>query len=85
MSKEAFPYSDTPSRGLDLDHTAAYQRSCRDEQTGVGMLAPLHRKVHRAKTVAAWRARQPIAGEIVWTSPLGYQYSVNRERTTALG
>lgn len=80
---EAFPYSHTPSRGLELDHTVAYSKSCRDQQTGVGLMAPLHHKAHHAKTVAAWVARQHLPGEIVWTSPLGFQYTVNRERTIA--
>ena len=80
---EAFPYSHTPSRGLELDHTVAYQRSCRDPQTGVGLMAPLHHKVHHAKTVAAWHAQQRIPGEIVWRSPLGFQYTVTRDRTYA--
>ncbi len=81
---EAFPYSHTPSRGVELDHTVAYQPSCRDPQTGVGLLAPLSHKVHHAKTVAAWLARQRVAGEIVWTSPLGFQYLVTPERTFVL-
>ena len=82
---EAFPYSHTSSRGCELDHTTAYQVSCRDAQTGIGLLAPLSHKVHHAKTVAAWHARQPVAGEIVWTSPLGFRYLVTIERTFALG
>ncbi|MDO5736772.1 MAG: hypothetical protein Q4P15_09890 [Propionibacteriaceae bacterium] len=81
---EAFPFSHTSSRGLDLDHTVAYRGSWRDPQTGIGLLAPLSRRVHRAKTVAAWRATQRIAGEIVWSSPLGFLYLVTRERTFAL-
>ncbi len=80
---EAFPYSHTPSRGLELDHTVAYRKSCSDPQTGVGLMAPLHHKVHHAKTVAAWHAQQRIPGEIVWRSPLGFQYTVTRDRTYA--
>jgi len=80
---EAFPYSHTPSRGLELDHTVAYRKSCRDPQTGVGLMGPLHHKVHHAKTVAAWHAQQRIPGEIVWRSPLGFQYTVTRDRTYA--
>ncbi len=82
---EAFPYSQTSSRGCELDHTNAYQPSCRDAQTGIGSLAPLSHKVHHAKTVAAWKAQQRIPGEIVWTSPLGFQYLVTLERTYCLG
>ncbi|MGV8847589.1 MAG: hypothetical protein ACOH1W_14025, partial [Tessaracoccus sp.] len=82
---EAFPYSHTPSRGLDLDHTVAYQPACRDPQTGIGHLAPLSRTVHRAKTVAAWHTTQQAPGEIVWTSPLGFQYLITPEHTHNLG
>ena len=81
---EAFPYSHTSSRRCELDHTVAYQPSCRDAQTGIGMLAPLMHKTHHAKTVAAWLAQQRAPGEIVWTSPLGFQYLVTLERTWAL-
>ncbi|MGO1384251.1 MAG: hypothetical protein ACTHU1_05565 [Arachnia sp.] len=81
---EAFPYSHTPSRGVELDHTVAYQRSRRDAQTGVGLMERLHHKAHHAKTVAAWHAQQRIAGEMVWRSPLGFRYAVTRERTHAL-
>ena len=81
---EMFPYSHTLSRGLDLDHTVAYRPSCRDPQTGIGLLTPLSRKVHRAKTAAAWHAQHKVVGEIVWTSPLGYQYLVTPERTYAV-
>ncbi|RMB62247.1 hypothetical protein [Tessaracoccus antarcticus] len=81
---EMFPYSHTPSRGLDLDHSEAYRPSCRDPQTGIGLLAPLGRKVHRARTAGAWRALHRAAGEIVWTSPLGFEYLVTPERTVAL-
>ncbi|MGV8847882.1 MAG: hypothetical protein ACOH1W_15565, partial [Tessaracoccus sp.] len=78
---EAFPFSHTTSRGVDLDHTVPYRPSCRDPQTGVGQLAPLSRTVHRAKTVGAWHARQRIPGEIVWSSPLEFHYLVTPERT----
>lgn len=81
---EAFPFSHTPSRGLELDHTVAYVKSSRDAQTGVGLMAPLHHKVHHAKTVAAWHAQQRIPGEVVWRSPLGFQYKVTKDRTTVL-
>ena len=48
-------------------------------------MAPLSHKVHHAKTVAAWLAQQPVAGDIVWTSPLGYRYLVTNGRTITLG
>ena len=46
---EPFPFSDRSSEGLDLDHTVAYQPG-RRAQTRIGNLAPLARRVHRAKT-----------------------------------
>lgn len=86
FEREAFPFSNRASRGLDLDHTTAY-RAGLPGQTRVGNLAPLSRKVHRAKTAGFWTLDQPSPGQMVWTSPLGYQYDVTehgaRRRTTA--
>ncbi|TRY16428.1 hypothetical protein FOJ82_16020 [Tessaracoccus rhinocerotis] len=46
---EVFLYSNRTSRGLDLDHTRPYRPRTRG-QTRVGNLAPISRRVHRAKT-----------------------------------
>ena len=78
---EAFPYSTRASMGLDLDHTSAYQQSCRDPQTRLGNLAPLGRRTHRAKTAGLWTCHQPLTGELHWTSPLGFQYIVDKDGT----
>ena len=72
---EPFPFSDRSSEGLDLDHTVAYQPG-RRAQTRIGNLAPLARRVHRAKTAGFWVLAQPTPGQLVWTSPLGYRYDV---------
>ncbi len=69
--KEAFPFSNRSSRGLDLDHTEAYQWSCRDPQTRLGNFGPFGRRPHRAKTSGFWKCRQPIIGKLIWTSPMG--------------
>ena len=78
---EAFPYSNRSSRGLDLDHTTAYQPSCRDPQTRLGNLAPLSRRAHRAKTAGFWECHQSRTGELHWISPLGFRYIVNKDGT----
>ncbi|NHB84036.1 HNH endonuclease [Tessaracoccus sp. HDW20] len=70
--------------GLDLDHTIAYRPSRRG-QTRIGNLAPLTRRVHRAKTAGWWVLEQPTPGQVRWTSPLGYHYVVTPSGTLALG
>ena len=72
---EPFPFSQRDSAGLDLDHTIPYERG-RSGQTRVGNLAPLTRRVHRAKTAGYWVMHQPEPGRIEWRSPLGYRYDV---------
>ncbi len=72
---EPFPFSQRDSVGLDLDHTVPYQPG-RPGQTRVGNLAPLTRRVHRAKTAGYWVMHQPEPGRIEWRSPLGYRYDV---------
>jgi hypothetical protein len=72
---EPFPFSQRDSNGLDLDHTIPYQPG-RPRQTRVGNLAPLTRRVHRAKTAGYWVMHQPEPGRIEWRSPLGYRYDV---------
>ena len=42
----------------------------------MGNLAPLTRRVHRAKTAGYWVMHQPEPGRIEWRSPLGYRYDV---------
>ena len=82
--KEAFPYSNRTSRGLDLDHTTAYQPSSRDPHTRLGNLAPPSRRPHRAKTAGFWKCQQPLTGQLVWTSPLGFRYTINKDGTRRL-
>lgn len=78
MNTEMFPFSNTSSRNLDLDHTIAYRLSGGRRQTRVGNLAPLGRRAHRAKTAGVWKVQQPLPGVLDWRSPLGFRYQVSR-------
>ncbi len=79
--REAFPYSNRNSRGCDLDHTDPYQAANRDAQTRLDNLAPLSRTTHRAKTAGFWRCDQPHPGQLTWTSPLGFRYTIDKNGT----
>ncbi|MDF1486857.1 13E12 repeat family protein [Tessaracoccus caeni] len=78
---DMFPYSGWPSGKLDLDHTIPYRAGVRG-QTGIGNLAPLNRRAHRAKTAGYWVLDQVGPGELEWRSPLGYRYRVTTQGTT---
>jgi hypothetical protein len=75
---DGFPYGTHPSKGLDLDHTEAYDHSPGHppDQTRTDNLAPLTRKPHRAKTARHWKLTQYEGGWLEWTSPAGYHYAV---------
>lgn len=81
---DAFPYSQTPSRGLQQDHTVAYRASGPPGQTWTGNLAPLRTRIHRAKTAGHWLAHLQSPGCALWRSPLGYLYRVTPHGTVAL-
>lgn len=83
---EAFPFATRWSRGakIQIDHTVAYRTAGPPGQTGIGNLAPLSPRVHRAKTAAHWRVDQPRPGVLHWTSPLGYRYQVGPSGTVRL-
>lgn len=81
---EPFPFSTQASRGLDIDHTVAYRGAGPPGQTGIGNLAPLSRRLHRAKTAGHWKVTQPEPGILVWESPLGYRYRVHGGCTETL-
>lgn len=84
MNTEMFPFSNTRSRNLDLDHTVAYRLSGGKGQTRIGNLAPLGRRAHRAKTAGIWRVQQPLPGVLAWESPLKYRYQINRYGLTQI-
>ncbi|XSS51656.1 DUF222 domain-containing protein [Propionibacteriaceae bacterium Y1923] len=87
---EVFPFAKRSSAGLDLDHTRPWASSKQtwvdqlgdhrqpddDPPTRIGNLAPLSRKVHRAKTHGGWTLAQPSPGIFLWKSPLGFGYLV---------
>ena len=83
MDHEMFPYSKRRANGLDLDHTQPFTPG-RRRQTRSGNLAPLTRRVHRAKTARTWRADQPRPSQLHWSSPLGYRYEVTPNGTRML-
>ncbi|MGA4508619.1 DUF222 domain-containing protein [Propionibacteriaceae bacterium G1746] len=80
---EAFPFSKKSSRGLDLDHTIPWAPPRRGQQplTRADNLAPLSRKVHKAKTHGGWKLSQPSPGTYLWKSPLGFGYLVTPSHT----
>ena len=73
---ECFPWSSRESRGLDLDHTAAWQPGLPD-QTHPGNLGPLTRKTHRVKTHAGWQLDQPTPGTFIWHTYAGQRILVD--------
>lgn len=81
---EPFPFSTNNSRRLELDHTVAFTAAGPPGQTGVGNLAPLTTRVHRAKTAGHWQLEQPEPGVMVWRSPLGFRYRVAVDSTEVL-
>lgn len=83
LEHEMFPYSTRRAPGLDWDHTQPFVPG-RPGQTRVGNLAPLSRRMHRAKTGRAWRVDQPRPGQFHWFSPLGYRYEVTPSGTRML-
>ncbi len=83
LKHELFPYSNTRSAGLDIDHTQPFAPG-RPAQTRIGNLAPVSRRVHRAKTARAWLVRQPSPGKLTWTSPLRFAYDVTPTGTRML-
>lgn len=73
---DVFPWSSTPSRHLDLDHTTPYE-SGKPAQTRPDNLGPLSRKAHRIKTHAGWSLDQPRPGVFIWASAAGQQVQVD--------
>ena len=85
---DIFPYANTVTRSVDIDHTIAYLSP--DEggpsgQTRIGNLGPHVRYHHRVKTFAGWQVCQPEPGTWLWRSPHGRIYLVNPTGTHRLG
>ncbi|GAB3087175.1 HNH endonuclease signature motif containing protein [Nocardioides zeae] len=88
-----FPYCTRSSRTADLDHCARYDENGPPGQTSTRNLFPLCRRHHRMKTHPerrtgrrwAYRPTDPAKNEppnaVIWTSPLGLRYLVDRDGT----
>ncbi len=76
-----FPFATTPAASCDGDHTRPFRWDGSPGQTRASNLGCLHRKAHQAKTHTLWRVEQPRSGLFVWTTPLGFQYRVDRSGT----
>jgi hypothetical protein len=71
---DVFPYANTITRAVDIDHTIPYLSP--DEggppgQTRIGNLGPHVRYHHRVKTFAGWQVCQSEPGTWLWRSPQG--------------
>jgi hypothetical protein len=78
---EAFPFSSRQSRRQDLDHVQPYKPD-NPGQTRPSNLAPLSRRVHRAKTHCNWVLTQPEPGVFEWISELGQTWRVGPDGAT---
>ena len=78
---EVFPWSATPARHLDLDHTVACLPG-RPGQTRPSNLGPLSRRVHRAKTHGGFQVKQLEPGVFAWLTPHGQQFLIGPNGTT---
>lgn len=76
---DVFPWSGRSSKGLDLDHTRAFDHGpgAPRGQTCPDNLGPLSRRAHNAKTHAGWLVEQPLPAVFEWVSRLGYRYRVD--------
>lgn len=78
---ESFPYSNTVSRRVDLDHTIPFAVGV-PGQTRIDNLAPLTRRHHRVKTHArGWRVQHLGNRAYLWTTPHGRQVVVDPQGT----
>jgi hypothetical protein len=85
---DVFPYANTVSRSVDIDHTLRYlsvEEGGPPGQTRIGNLGPHIRYHHRIKTFGSWQVCQPEPGSWIWRSPHGRIYLVNASGTHPLG
>ncbi|WP_310963822.1 HNH endonuclease signature motif containing protein [Nocardioides terrisoli] len=78
---DAFPYSTTITRRVDLDHCRPYSRGRPSGQTGLDNVAPLVRHHHRIKTLTSWHEFCLSPGRWLWISPHGFAFLVDRHGT----
>ena len=81
---DVFPHASRVSRGLDLDHRAAYRPTGPPGQTGTPNGQPLGRTGHRAKTHLGYTCVPLASGGILWRSPHGLHRLVDEHGTTGL-
>jgi hypothetical protein len=85
---DVFPYANTISRSVDIDHTIAYltpDKGGPPGQTRIGNLGPHIRYHHRIKTHGGWQVCQPEPGTWLWRSPHQRIYLVNPSGTHPIG
>ncbi|WP_172582819.1 HNH endonuclease signature motif containing protein [Subtercola boreus] len=75
----SFPLDCTPSTAADLDHTIAWNDGGTTELLNLSPLCTSH---HTAKHHTSWTIRQTDDGTITWTSPAGFEYTVERTPLT---
>lgn len=78
---DCYPYAVAPSRGLDVDHTIAYDPDGPPGQTSLANAGPMTRHHHRLKTHGRMRVRQPRPGTYVWRTPHRHHRMTNRSGT----
>jgi len=80
---EPFLYSTREARHNDMDHIKPFQPG-QPGQTSVDNLAPLSRRVHRAKTHCNWTYEQIEPGVFEWITEYGQHFIVGPDGTTNL-
>ncbi|MBJ7355782.1 DUF222 domain-containing protein [Nocardioides sp.] len=81
---DTFPHGSSLSRGMDLDHTSAWDPEGPPGQSGLGNYGPMTRSHHRIKTHGGWDVKQPFPGIYLWRDPYGGYYLVDHTGTRAL-
>ncbi|GAA4762884.1 HNH endonuclease signature motif containing protein [Microbacterium gilvum] len=69
-----------PASRCEKDHTREWERG---GPTCAGNLSALCTAHHKLRHHTPWRIRQPEPGVIVWTSPLGFEYTTDPPPQTA--
>jgi hypothetical protein len=83
---DVFPYANTVSRAVDIDHTIPYVPVADGGppgQTRIGNTGPFARFHHRVKTFGGWQVCQPEPGTWLWRSPHGWITSSTPPAPTA--
>jgi hypothetical protein len=81
---DCFPFSTTPARAAQVDHTVPYRPPESGGGPGQSRLenyGPLAAFTHRVKTHGRWTVRQPFNGIFVWRDPYGQIYLVDATGT----